>query len=176
MPRQSTPINFVIRFPQPNAIDNILNPINLNPKQLQFSNSPIRISAFPIAPPPAMGSPLSPADRLSGDEIAEENETLVSASSFKGASLNQQQMRRRGNKFAAPPCRQQSFSREISHAAAETYLLTRLSFKLLSYLGYRPFFTFRLCLCFLVLYLFLITFVMNNRLEGKQKVGFWILI
>ncbi|KAG6396174.1 hypothetical protein SASPL_142316 [Salvia splendens] len=82
-----------------------------------------------------MESPLSPADRLSGDKIAEENETLVSASSFKGASLNQQQRRRRGNKFAAPP-RQQSFSREIGHAAAETYLLTRLSFKLLSYLGY----------------------------------------
>ncbi|XP_047959584.1 isoprenylcysteine alpha-carbonyl methylesterase ICME-like [Salvia hispanica] len=85
-----------------------------------------------------MESLLSPADRLSGDsgdEITEENETLVSASSFKGASLNQQQRRRRGNKFAAPPCRQQSFSREIGHAAAETYLLTRLSFKLLSYLG-----------------------------------------
>ncbi|XP_042021053.1 isoprenylcysteine alpha-carbonyl methylesterase ICME-like [Salvia splendens] len=82
-----------------------------------------------------MESPLSPADRLSGDEITEENETLVSASSFKVASLNQQHRRRRGNKFAAPPCRQQSFSREIGHAAAETYLLTRLSFKLLSYLG-----------------------------------------
>ncbi|KAL8171550.1 hypothetical protein V2J09_023354 [Rumex salicifolius] len=29
----------------------------------------------------------------------------------------------------------QSFSEEIGHAAAETYLITRLSFKLLSYLG-----------------------------------------
>ncbi|XP_057769913.1 isoprenylcysteine alpha-carbonyl methylesterase ICME [Salvia miltiorrhiza] len=91
-----------------------------------------------------MESPLSPENRPPGDsvdEITEENEAdaLVSASSFKGASLNQQQRRRRGgNKttpFAAPPCRQQSFSREIGHAAAETYLLTRLSFKLLSYLG-----------------------------------------
>ncbi|PHU25440.1 putative isoprenylcysteine alpha-carbonyl methylesterase ICMEL1 [Capsicum chinense] len=31
--------------------------------------------------------------------------------------------------------RQGSFSREIGHAAAETYLITRLAFKLLSYLG-----------------------------------------
>lgn len=33
-------------------------------------------------------------------------------------------------------CRQQSFGREIGHAAAETYLITRLSFNLLGYLGY----------------------------------------
>ncbi|XP_010486759.1 PREDICTED: probable isoprenylcysteine alpha-carbonyl methylesterase ICMEL2 [Camelina sativa] len=32
-------------------------------------------------------------------------------------------------------CRQQSFSRDIGHAAAETYLITRLSFNLLGYLG-----------------------------------------
>lgn len=32
--------------------------------------------------------------------------------------------------------RQQSFGREIGHAAAETYLITGLSFKLLRYLGY----------------------------------------
>ncbi|KAK6279705.1 hypothetical protein POUND7_019972 [Theobroma cacao] len=32
--------------------------------------------------------------------------------------------------------RQPSFSREIGHAAAETYLVTRLSFTLLRYLGY----------------------------------------
>lgn len=33
------------------------------------------------------------------------------------------------------PSRQQSFSRDVGHAAAETYLLTRLSFRLLRYLG-----------------------------------------
>ncbi|XP_034707999.1 isoprenylcysteine alpha-carbonyl methylesterase ICME-like isoform X2 [Vitis riparia] len=33
------------------------------------------------------------------------------------------------------PLRRQSFSRDIGHAAAETYLVTRLSFKLLRYLG-----------------------------------------
>ncbi|CAH8259029.1 unnamed protein product [Arabidopsis lyrata] len=32
-------------------------------------------------------------------------------------------------------CRQQSFGRDIGHAAAETYLITRLSFNLLGYLG-----------------------------------------
>ncbi|XP_021888005.1 isoprenylcysteine alpha-carbonyl methylesterase ICME [Carica papaya] len=34
-----------------------------------------------------------------------------------------------------PLTRQQSFSRDIGHAAAETFLLTRLTFKLLRYLG-----------------------------------------
>lgn len=32
-------------------------------------------------------------------------------------------------------CRQQSLSRDLEHAAKETYLLTSLSFKLLGYLG-----------------------------------------
>ncbi|KAL3624138.1 hypothetical protein CASFOL_032954 [Castilleja foliolosa] len=67
------------------------------------------------------------------NEMAEEKETdtLVRVSSFP---LNQQRRRRVGYKspsFASRPRRQQSFG----HAAAETYLLTRLSFKLLSYLG-----------------------------------------
>ncbi|KAG5399260.1 hypothetical protein IGI04_021074 [Brassica rapa subsp. trilocularis] len=39
-------------------------------------------------------------------------------------------------KSSAPQiCRQQSFGRDIGHAAAETYLITRLSFDLLGYLG-----------------------------------------
>ena len=41
--------------------------------------------------------------------------------------------------------RRQSFSRDIGHAAAETYLVTRLSFKLLRYLGYY-FFIIKLCI------------------------------
>ncbi|KAK4393406.1 Isoprenylcysteine alpha-carbonyl methylesterase ICME [Sesamum angolense] len=85
-----------------------------------------------------------PANLLSRDsinEITEEMETdaLVRMSSCPTApALNQQRRRRVGNRspsLAKRPCRQQSFSREIGHAAAETYLLTRLSFKLLSYLG-----------------------------------------
>ncbi|XP_068637901.1 isoprenylcysteine alpha-carbonyl methylesterase ICME-like [Aristolochia californica] len=47
--------------------------------------------------------------------------------------------RRRSNSSGSftyvPPSRQQSFRRDVGHAAAETYLLTRLSFKLLTYLG-----------------------------------------
>ncbi|KAK4487696.1 hypothetical protein RD792_005644 [Penstemon davidsonii] len=74
------------------------------------------------------------------NEITEEAETdsLVRVSSFPIVSSNQQPRRRGGNRtssLAARPCRQQSFSREIGHAAAETYLLTHLSFKLLRYLG-----------------------------------------
>ncbi|GFQ04621.1 probable isoprenylcysteine alpha-carbonyl methylesterase icmel2 [Phtheirospermum japonicum] len=77
-----------------------------------------------------------PANFPSVDSINEmteetESDTLVRVSSFP---LNQQRRRRVGNKtasFASRPRRQQSFG----HAAAETYLLTRLSFKLLSYLG-----------------------------------------
>ncbi|CAA0832738.1 Isoprenylcysteine alpha-carbonyl methylesterase ICME [Striga hermonthica] len=77
-----------------------------------------------------------PANLSSLDSIGEiteetESDTLVRMSSFP---LNQQRRRRVGCK-AARPRRQQSFGREIGHAAAETYLLTRLSFKLLSYLG-----------------------------------------
>ncbi|KAL0450228.1 UNVERIFIED_CONTAM: putative isoprenylcysteine alpha-carbonyl methylesterase ICMEL2 [Sesamum latifolium] len=86
--------------------------------------------------------PANLLSRDSIDEITEEVETdmLVRMSSFPTApALNQQRRRRAGNKsppsLAKRPCRQQSFSREIGHAAAETYLLTRLSFKLLSYLG-----------------------------------------
>ncbi|KAG9146661.1 hypothetical protein Leryth_019688 [Lithospermum erythrorhizon] len=50
-------------------------------------------------------------------------------------------IRRRGiekTKSTPPPrrlCRQHSLSRDIGHAAAETYLLTHLTFHLLSYLG-----------------------------------------
>ncbi|KAK6154919.1 hypothetical protein DH2020_009167 [Rehmannia glutinosa] len=84
--------------------------------------------------------PANLSSRDSIDEITEETETetLVRVSSFPSASSNQQPRRRVASKsgsFAARPCRQQSFGREIGHAAAETYLLTSLSFKLLSYLG-----------------------------------------
>ncbi|KAL6572861.1 putative isoprenylcysteine alpha-carbonyl methylesterase icmel2 [Orobanche hederae] len=81
-----------------------------------------------------------PANLLSRDSINEiteetETDTLVRVSSFP---VNQKPRRRVGNKsapYAARPRRPQSLGREIGHAAAETYLLTRLSFQLLSYLG-----------------------------------------
>ncbi|KAL6526253.1 putative isoprenylcysteine alpha-carbonyl methylesterase icmel2 [Orobanche minor] len=81
-----------------------------------------------------------PANLLSRDSINEiteetETDTLVRVSSFP---VNQQPRRRVGNNsapYAARPRRPQSLGREIGHAAAETYLLTRLSFQLLSYLG-----------------------------------------
>lgn len=52
-----------------------------------------------------------------------------------------------GRTISAPPRpeRRQSFGRDLGHAAAETYLVTRLSFKLLRYLGY---YFFRIRLCF----------------------------
>ncbi|KAL5739551.1 hypothetical protein ACOSP7_028442 [Xanthoceras sorbifolium] len=46
-----------------------------------------------------------------------------------------QQMRRRPSGNPLAPRRQQSIRQEIEHAAAETYLVTRLSFILLRYLG-----------------------------------------
>ncbi|KAL6553099.1 putative isoprenylcysteine alpha-carbonyl methylesterase icmel2 [Orobanche gracilis] len=81
-----------------------------------------------------------PANLLSRDSINEiteetETDTLVRVSSFP---VNQQPRRRVGNKsapYAARTRRPQSLGCEIGHAAAETYLLTRLSFQLLSYLG-----------------------------------------
>ncbi|PON93526.1 Alpha/beta hydrolase fold [Trema orientale] len=53
-------------------------------------------------------------------------------------NFNHQRRRRVGARPVAgsgPPRRQQSFSRDIGHAAKETYLITRLSFTLLRYLG-----------------------------------------
>lgn len=51
---------------------------------------------------------------------------------------NQQRRRRSASDISLTtlPSRQRSLRRDVGHAAAETYLLTRLSFKLLRYLGY----------------------------------------
>lgn len=50
------------------------------------------------------------------------------------------QRRRTKSSPATPrPSRQNSFSRDIGHAAKETYLVTSLSFTLLQYLGYFTF-------------------------------------
>ncbi|PNX65139.1 isoprenylcysteine alpha-carbonyl methylesterase ICME-like protein [Trifolium pratense] len=40
------------------------------------------------------------------------------------------------NNHRPRPDRQRSFTRDIEHVAAETYLITRLAFTLLQYLGY----------------------------------------
>lgn len=138
--------------------------------------------------------PANLPSRGSIDEITEDTETdnLVRVLSFPSAPLNQQRRRRGGSSktapFAARPSRQQSFGREIGHAAAETYLLTRLSFKLLSYLGYHSYFSVscslfsisRLILCFFasVLLIMIVTSNLSHCviiLVGN-KLNFWILV
>ncbi|XP_059452800.1 isoprenylcysteine alpha-carbonyl methylesterase ICME-like [Corylus avellana] len=54
-----------------------------------------------------------------------------------GAKSHQRRRRPVGKRGSpsSPPGRTQSFSRDFGHAAAETYLITRLSFTLLRYLG-----------------------------------------
>lgn len=71
------------------------------------------------------------------DEIKQmEIEPLFSPSGSTSPTLDHLHPRRRPiKKTLSAPARQQSFSHEMRHAAAETYLLTSLSFKLLSYLG-----------------------------------------
>ncbi|KAJ4707151.1 Isoprenylcysteine alpha-carbonyl methylesterase ICME [Melia azedarach] len=58
---------------------------------------------------------------------------LFGPTNFVGSG-NEQRRRRPPGK-AGKPRRQQSFGRDIGHAAAETYLITRLTFILLRYLG-----------------------------------------
>ncbi|KAJ8751648.1 hypothetical protein K2173_025807 [Erythroxylum novogranatense] len=56
-------------------------------------------------------------------------------SSCNNAAVGQQQLRRRAGGRPEKPQRQNSFSRDIGHAASETYLITRLAIILLRYLG-----------------------------------------
>ncbi|GAY46219.1 hypothetical protein CUMW_095290 [Citrus unshiu] len=66
-----------------------------------------------------------------------ETEPMVSfgpSSNYVGSN-NQQRRRRPAGSKPEKPRRQNSFSRDIGHAAAETYLITRLTFTLLRYLG-----------------------------------------
>lgn len=72
-----------------------------------------------------------------------ETEPMVSfgpSSNYVGSN-NQQRRRRPAGCKPEKPRRQNSFSRDIGHAAAETYLITRLTFTLLRYLGYCFFFS-----------------------------------
>ena len=76
------------------------------------------------------------------------NPLLSGVLSHTNMGTTKKHRRRRSASRPSPapsqPLRRQSFSRDIGHAAAETYLVTRLSFKLLRYLGYY-FFIIRLC-------------------------------
>lgn len=91
----------------------------------------------------ASSSPEAQADRLppSLSSSLGEAETVVpflqrAVSEPPAGNFNQQSQRRR--RLAGKPSRprrQQSFSRDIEHAAKETYLITRLTFTLLRYLG-----------------------------------------
>ncbi|KAJ7000655.1 hypothetical protein D5086_008571 [Populus alba] len=90
--------------------------------------------------PPATLSPnrnrsLGTETTMSYDNDQTDAKPLLSrGSSVNGGSFNQMQRRRVSGKLAKPE-RQQSLSRDIGHAAAETYLLTRLTITLLRYLG-----------------------------------------
>ncbi|EXB72248.1 Isoprenylcysteine alpha-carbonyl methylesterase ICME [Morus notabilis] len=91
----------------------------------------------------ASSPPETQADRLrpSSSSVGEEETVafgdtpfLQRAVSDPAGSFNQQRRRRFAGKSFRPR-RQQSFSRDIEHAAKETYLITRLTFTLLRYLG-----------------------------------------
>ncbi|XP_075501276.1 isoprenylcysteine alpha-carbonyl methylesterase ICME-like isoform X1 [Primulina tabacum] len=74
---------------------------------------------------------------ISSNNLVEQDpgsDSLFRTSSFPSGSSDQR-WRRRTSSLLARPTRQKSFGREVGHAAAETYLITGLSFKLLSYLG-----------------------------------------
>ncbi|KZV15094.1 protein GAMETE EXPRESSED 3 [Dorcoceras hygrometricum] len=82
-----------------------------------------------------MESTMSLPPVISSSDLLEQvpgSDTLFRVSSFPSGSLDQQCRRRRTSSLLS---RQRSFGREVGHAAAETYLVTRLSFKLLRYLG-----------------------------------------
>ncbi|GMP30893.1 hypothetical protein CsSME_00005344 [Camellia sinensis var. sinensis] len=62
-------------------------------------------------------------------------EPLLSRASCFNNNHHQTRRRAAAKLSSPPPSRQQSFTRNIGHAAAETYLITGLAFKLLGYLG-----------------------------------------
>lgn len=79
----------------------------------------------------------------------ETNQPIISSSSLDDETIskpflhgipaftsNHQRRRRVANDNPLLHAKRPSFRRDVGHAAAETYLLTRLSFKLLRYLGY----------------------------------------
>lgn len=88
---------------------------------------------------PMMTSTVSEIEEVITPEASSERTTLLNGSN--GLYSPESVRRRVSGKSPVDGgsrriCRQQSFGRDIGHAAAETYLITGLSFKLLRYLGY----------------------------------------
>ncbi|KAL6006936.1 hypothetical protein ACLOJK_032432 [Asimina triloba] len=71
-----------------------------------------------------------------------DNEAITKALLPRTLSFPSSQQRRRrissDGSLSSLPDRQPSLRRDVERAASETYLVTRLSFKLLRYLGYSP--------------------------------------
>ncbi|KAK9052502.1 hypothetical protein SSX86_029131 [Deinandra increscens subsp. villosa] len=88
-----------------------------------------------------MATPQSPIGFFPVQQTSSSSEDMDAADSLRSrtsASTNPATAPRRRTTASAktsPLCRSQSFSREIGHAASETYLITRLAFTLLRYLG-----------------------------------------
>ncbi|XP_018458229.2 isoprenylcysteine alpha-carbonyl methylesterase ICME [Raphanus sativus] len=87
---------------------------------------------------PMMTSTVSEIEEVITPEASSERTTLLNGSN--GLYSPESVRRRVSGKSPVDGgsrriCRQQSFGRDIGHAAAETYLITGLSFKLLRYLG-----------------------------------------
>lgn len=120
----------------------------------QKAQSPIHSHiAFPVNISPANRTdhcrpfPSFNIQKAKGKEemIELDTEPLRSSKVFgytDGAKSHQRRRRSSGEPGTppSPPRRTQSFSQDFGHAAAETYLVTRLSFTLLRYLGYYAFF------------------------------------
>lgn len=94
-----------------------------------------------LAQPVQTDIPLPQSSPSTEDDLNWDIKPLTSKlSSYSTISSNQQRRRRLATKSMPPSLalrgRQKSISRDIGHAACETYLITRLTFKLLIYLGY----------------------------------------
>lgn len=93
-----------------------------------------------LAQPVQTDIPLPQSSPSTEDDLNWDIKPLTSKlSSYSTISSNQQRRRRLATKSMPPSLalrgRQKSISRDIGHAACETYLITRLTFKLLIYLG-----------------------------------------
>ncbi|XP_065854609.1 probable isoprenylcysteine alpha-carbonyl methylesterase ICMEL2 [Euphorbia lathyris] len=82
--------------------------------------------------------PMSPSPSLHGEDMMTDSLLLSGSPRYKKGSVTfENQPRRRAPSGGKPTLlqRQQSFGRDIGHAASETFLLTRLTITLLRYLG-----------------------------------------
>ncbi|KAJ0629119.1 putative alpha/Beta hydrolase [Helianthus annuus] len=79
-------------------------------------------------------SPVEPASEEDMDAAADLKPLRRSSTSINNNN-NSGSLARRRTKSSPVLCRSESLGREIGHAASETYLITRLAFTLLRYLG-----------------------------------------